>query len=94
MPLFATHTKPFGLNATPHGFLRFGSVCDAAKAPSETRMVDLKRVLIAFIELLSDPPHEASPDSATIAATEATHAIARVRIAAGFMMTTPGAVRP
>jgi hypothetical protein len=61
-PLSATQAKPFGLKATPHGFFRFGSVCDAGRAPSETSDVAVNDDCTGGLGLfeLELPPHDTS----------------------------------
>jgi hypothetical protein len=54
VPLSATQTTPFGLNAMPHAFFRFASVCGAGTAPSETSAVALNDWT------LTDPPPHAT----------------------------------
>ncbi|CAG9199441.1 hypothetical protein BCAR13_1270011 [Paraburkholderia caribensis] len=64
-----TQKVPFGLNATPQPFCRFGSVCAAAMLPSETSAVDVNG-LAGGADGAGEsfpPPHAARPAARALA---------------------------
>ncbi|CAG9201679.1 hypothetical protein PSAB6_220165 [Paraburkholderia sabiae] len=56
-----TQNVPFGLNATPQPFCRFGSVCAAGVLPSDTSAVETKGLAGGGGALSLPPPQAARP---------------------------------